>query len=326
MVANPTLITALAVLGVAFTTTAIAAGPITLAFLLLASAVLAVASVIAIAVAGFSVFAGTVALFASLATETAGFKLAAKAFEGIISQTIEALEPMSKPLMSLVGLFGTFIQILAPIFAELLSGKEITSALFNVAKFLMITFLRLVQVGLILAGPLSFLVDIVGHLQVALGSFLKWVEEKTGFDLGGQALQNAGVETLVAAARFRNKINPALSAIEEGINAISKLTQKEAEQKAKDAAKFADASESLLNIPAGFKIAAERFKAANIEGTGLNPFAQGADAPSARVTADTIVIVADDPERFLAIIDRGILERKTNQHGNPFGGGSTGNR
>jgi hypothetical protein len=244
------------------------------------------------AVAGLGLAVALAGVFAFLATKTEAFGRIQDRFGKSIDRLVGALEPAVASLEPLAGIFDAVVTALIP-FATQLGGIVILfkEEIFAAVKFLAISFLTLAVAGLTASNALiDFSIGILnalGGLLTAidtglesLGLDAQFTDFVKGLDDAAGELSNFKVDTLSMRNAIQELDRTTMSSVEQEFRRqkLADMRNGDARQQAKEKALAAankkagiavdgaaDAAsgltESLTNVPEGFKITRERFEA-----------------------------------------------------------------
>jgi hypothetical protein len=289
---------------------------------------------------------GTFALFAALfvlTKETESFKRFSAAFGAVMDRVIKALEPFFQGLMFIPALFDGLISVLMPIVHAFADTGEVGKILFDVLKNVAIGlgyfllgighFITAIAHGTnavlsILAGFIDGIASVPIMIKNAilggLSGFLYALSDLAQtFGLGdiAQTLSGAADDLAGEMEIFRGTdladflrdmgnaalgLAPDLDAMGTALEDLTNLTYEEAMTRGEILAKEKEASESLTNVPSGFKIAAERFRAIVGEdmGTGVvGPESSPDTAGGGSVYIENISLTAENLADFIRQIN-----------------------
>jgi hypothetical protein len=281
------------------------------------------------------------ALFNRAVENTESFKAFNRALDATMNRLTVAVEPFFENMMALAGLFDAFVSVIVPMFAAFANNEVVARALFNALKFAAIgaamflfslgvlansvlataivtanTFANVADAAAILEhgfktandgmliGAARFIEGIVNALPGLSQGIRDQLTGATNALLGavtGGGAQRLG-DDLRAIAGNAEDASPDLEAMRRAIIELTGLTYEEATTRAQILAREKAMSEELTNIPAGFKVAAARFRAIATENltagvSAGNVFAGEASAGLQFIGA-TINVTANNVEEF----------------------------
>lgn len=263
------------------------------------------------------VMGAIVAVFMDLLAKTQSVARFAGAALDAVGQIVAALEPVVAPIMDalmkllgpIIDIFKTIFDILGPFFQQI---AGIISALAPVLKLIgtVLKFLGpvlqaiFVIIGTIVGIIMSIILPIVAFFQELFGQHLAAADTMKSLD----ELWTA-IGTPVA-----NSANGAATALDGTAAAAQAVT------------------ESLMNVPEGYKVNEARFKAAIAEGDytmpgGTTPGLPGPvsgstyTAPPITFNGD-LVVQAQDPEDLLAQLHARVVRINGQRYGTPAGAGA----
>lgn len=150
-------------------------------------------------------------------------------------------------------------------------------------------------------------------IRTALGNASSRMAEAIGT---GAAVSSATgtLDDIAAAARG---LSPDLDAMGQALADLTNLTYDEAMTRASILAREKEMSESLTNVPQGFKVAAARFRAiaADTYGTGALPGETAGGGGGSNFFIDTVLLRADDPDDMAVQLERAAERRNFQQAG-----------
>lgn len=280
-----TLVSMAAMVVVSFGTLAAAAvmafTPIQIAVALLAVAAAPVIVLFAALAASMTVAVGMFAMlgaFVKMLGETKSFERFKKAIEASIGRIVQALEPFMDRMMAFAGLFDALVSVVIPL-AQAFANNEIAARiLFDVFKSMAIgAGIFVVAIGVFISAILA-----VGIALTELGKGIGFILESFAAAIGlinqvfkSESLRTAYDDMTNAASRVNTGMDTAsaaMTAMSPNVNDMAAavrdlmgLTFEEATARGKTLAMEKAAAESMTNVPQGFKVAAERFRAISAE-------------------------------------------------------------
>jgi phage-related protein len=229
----------------------------------------------------------------------------------ILQQLVDVLDPFFGIVNQLVGTVGT---ILTPVFSMLAAVLEpflpVLQVVASIFAALSPLFVMLMEAVNLIVQPITQLVTValkgffeaVRFLGIAVLRIAKFfpdlwngiVSAVSGLLRSIAKFDVAGAKPFAFLNDWANGVDKAkinVDGLAKAIMDLEGLTWEEAMQKAKASANFEklnekvrDVSESLTNLPQGFKVAAARFGAMEPVGGGVNPFDVMAGRSSGGVT------------------------------------------
>lgn len=292
--------------------------------------------------------------FGVLSTQTESFKRWSSAFSESINRVVLALEPVFQKLMFLPGLFDVLMRALITLIPSEEALSVAASHLFSVFKGLTLVTLGF---GIALASLVkaSLLVSkiIADAATAGMNLFLLALEKAArgiAFLLGKiPGMGGLAAATIVAAegveddrrgiqekrgdfSTFVEGISPDLAALVGLFNEVYHSTEEGMSAFGEGLASAADSAnelaESLVNVPQGFKVALERFRAISTgeggtitAGADNTPTNVGETMAERGIYANEIVIniTGEDPKSILESVRDEIMKERGEFTGNPFG-------
>lgn len=318
-----------------------------LAAIVAAPAFIALAAIVAALTANMMLFLG----FLSLSTKTEAFERFQSAMGAVVDKIILALEPFATQFLALAGLFDAFVAVLLPMVNAFAGSEVFMRTVFEGFKLIAIVVAAL----LISLAALNFaflaLVDVIassaanmasafegigdaimktfGEVAIALGEWVNSFAAGMGDSIakaGGVLINNAeqtgsagtAAESLRAMADEARSLQPNLGEMATAFQELVGLSFDEALIRGENLAAIKESSEQLLNIPVGFKVARERFRAI-IPGLGVNePVQTGGDRGGTVINIENMGIAANNPDDFVAQLVEAAATRNFQQAGSFF--------
>jgi hypothetical protein len=291
--------------------------------------------------------------FLALAGKTDSFQEFKDGFGASIDRVVTALEPFYDNLMSLVGLFDAFMDVVIVFADAFASGQSIGSILFQAFKSLAIaisvilfsfavfqnvllgTIAAIAAAGIGLIDGTNMMTTALSNglaaiLQGILDAFGNFMTQGTKDMLGG-AIDALSVEsdigadareTLVGVVDEMDTMSPNLGHLGQAIADLVNQTESQAAQRGRALGDIEDTnreiSESLTNIPQGFKVAAARFRAIvpglSSTGTGAETAAEG----GSNFFIDQFTVISNDVEEFAQQVENNMSSSTQTQTGTPI--------
>ena len=280
---------------------------------------------------------GSLALFGaflSLATKTDSFKRFQEAFSASVDRVVLALEPFFENLMALAGLFDALMDVVIVFANAFASTGGIARMVFNAFKAVALMAAGLLYalgwfqnalygLGAAIAGLGVMLIDGIRWAITAIKNILNPLVDHAP-STAGEATRAA----LLGMVAQMNLLSPDMAQLGEAFAELTRLTFEEATERGNILADRKDTedqiSESLTNIPEGFKVAAARFRAivpglGDGAGTGTPEDGRGGN----NFFIENFAVVTDNLEEFVEQIQRQADSRMMAQTGSPIPGGAS---
>lgn len=346
-------------LGPVFLILAALAFDIFMALLPLEIALLVLNFALTVAIAGVLALVGAFVFLAKLFTSTKAFGDLSLGFEASIDRVVLALEPLGEKLLPLVGLFDIFMDVMITLIDSLLGSSSLMPVLFDIIKVLLTVIASLIYVGAALGNALLWTVSaildggawliegwntILLALAGGLADFLTMLlplaagaPELFASMLNAAASLRGLSANTEASAPMRDAADAArgmmvdLDALGASIVTLINSDVSAAAARAADLInqkKLNDeVSESLTNVPAGFKVALARFNAVSTGsdiGTrpGDNPYQSGSNDNAGTQWFIENMIIQGLTDDSLEKISSRAERDAANKTGNPFSTGS----
>jgi len=296
------------------------------------------------------------AFFGVLSTQTESFKRWSSAFSESIDRVVLALEPIFQKLMFLPGLFDVLMRALITLIPSEEALSVVASHLFSVFKWLALATLGFgIALASLVKASLWVSEKIVDATAAGMNLFLLAIETTAralAFFLGKiPGMGGFAAAAIVAAegvedhrrgvqeergdfSTFVEGVSPDLAALVGLFNEVYHSTEEGMSAFGEGLASAADSAnelaESLVNVPQGFKVALERFRAISTgEGGTITAGGDNATASIAGevaaggrgIYANEIVIniTGDDEKSILESVLDEIAKKNGEFTGNPFG-------
>jgi hypothetical protein len=135
--------------------------------------------------------------------------------------------------------------------------------------------------------------------------------------IGTGAAVSSATGTLDDIANAARGLSPDLEAMGQALADLTNLTYDEAMTRASILAREKEMSESLTNVPQGFKVAAARFRAiaADSYGTGALPGETAGGGGGSNFFIDKVLVQSDNPDEMAAQLERAAERRNFQQNG-----------
>jgi phage-related protein len=264
------------------------------------------------------IWGAIIAVFMELLKKTESVQRFAGAALDAIGQIVAALEPVIAPIFDaliqllapIVDIFKTIFDVLGPFFGFIASLIKSLTGVFKligqVMKFLgPILQVVFTAIGIVVAVIMSIVLPIIAALQWLFG-------DAAG---AGQTMQDLGDLWAALTNPVATSANGAAAALDSTAVAAAAVT------------------ESLMNVPSGYKVNQARFQAAIAEGDySLAPRPPGETLPGAQRTSYSpndssvtihgdLVVQAENPADMLDLLRESIRTQRGQRYGNPLGGG-----
>lgn len=302
--------------------------------------------------AAFLGLLGVLAVIIGLIPQSETFEKFKKALEGSVDILLKSFEPLGQILMPLAGLFhmvmkvfGVFIDAFVQslvnarysIFAfakEAAIGAAMFALTMAQVANVLITLIKWLQPGFTwLLQRVEDLADTFGKVTQFMLGMIKWVMDKID-PMGVTGIGAMASDMISGMEQFQRVTSSMISALDEFVSGMTHIDEGAIRQvidELRDTTIDAmgdlgnslanasdEISESLVNVPSGFKVALERFRAIATGGTPINNVGDTNENARGMYVAElTINMDTDDPDRALDSIIDGIAKRQGELTGNP---------
>lgn len=266
-----------------------------------------------------------------LLTQTQSFSEILNMFTDVVEELVQVLEPVMKSVKPLVAIVNEILVIvadqLAPVFESL---TPVLHGLFMVVKGVGLAVAYVVKgIGDVwngIIGAIAGIFEKIGSLSIfgrhPLGFMRDWADSirrgeinMNGVNRAIEQLKNTTVESAEAAGVLTGQISGGewpTNTLADASDDFSLAIMDDTESVEEHTSAVRDATEALLNMPQGFKIASARFEATMADTESSANFkAFGGDEYNARapMVIESLNISASDPQNLWDKL-KSIMERE----------------
>lgn len=279
---------------------------VAMAFATVAAVIATVVGTFVALIAIISTAMAVFVFLASLSTATESFKRFQDGMAAVVDRVVLVLEPFWQHMLALVGLFDALMNVMTPFAAAFADSEQVARVIFEVVKvaalvigtllyalaILASAFLALVYVvanggallieglagivnpiGWVLAGALAMLLDglrmFLSGIGVLGGDLATSLEDAAANlrDAGEAGVADDLAASLRGVADAADAMSPDVVAVGDALAALAGLTYDEAQARGEELSRTKELNEELTNVPAGYKVALSRFRAASPDAT-----------------------------------------------------------
>ena len=257
---------------------------------------------------------GALAAAFQLSLSTKSFERFQSAIAGVVDRIVGALEPFWDGLLALAGLFDSFVSVILPLFSAFAGVGTAGRVLFEVFKW-----------GAVIVGGFMIALGAVDAamkwMAKGLVDAITWIMQGVADILAPFGIVADGLSDVIAGLRSTSLAIQAMSPNLEDMGAalvdLTGLTYEEAQVRAIDLADRKEAAAEASNIPSGYKIAAERFRAITAQDLrggvlGVDSGAYSSQATTTTINIQSLMLEASNLEQLIEQLQR-IGERRSLQ-------------